>query len=209
MLYYAELFDHSNKVGGKTEKYFLKTVIPYLKKVGYESHFFSTQYGLGPREFWLVTKVEEAGHFDLWEKLSCEPEGQEILRDIEKFTTNKCRYVMKDLEPKVNWIREPGKMYHMESFKSIALPGRLEKFFLDRALPYLRGRGFGLKLFKNQYGLGVGEFWFVTEMDSFSSIDNWPDMVGGEPEGTAVMEELLSIIDIPKASIIKECLVTD
>lgn len=209
MLYYAELFDHGYKVGGEAGEYFLKAVIPYLKKEGYESYFFSTQYGLGSREFWLVTAVEEVTHFDLWDKLSRKPEGQEILWGIEKLTTNKCIYVMKDLDLKVKWIREPGKMYHMENFNSIVTHGRLEEFFLNRALPYLRGRGFGLKLFKNQYGLGVGEFWFVTEMDSFSSIDNWSNMIAGEPEGAAVMEELLSIIDIPKASIIKECLTAD
>ena len=95
-------------------------------------------------------------------------------------------------------------MYHMENFNSIAEPGIIEKFFTKKALPYLRGRGFSLKIFKTRFGQGPADFWFVTEMDNFSSLDRWPEMASGELEGKKIMNELLEIIDVPKANIIKE-----
>lgn len=206
VIYKVELFDRSSKQV-ELEQYFQKVALPYLKERCCEAYFFSAQYGLAPREYWLVTaldkdKPEPDG---LWNQLlDGEPGAREITNSLLQYTKDKCTYKMIDLEPGVKWILRPGKMYHVENFNSTAGPGKLEEFFTGKALPYFRSRGFYVKIFKTCLGAAPADFWFITEMDSFSSLDKWPEMASGEPEGEKVMKELLDIIDIPKASIIKE-----
>jgi hypothetical protein len=204
MMYHIEFFNNAGKAG-EMEDYFQKVALPYFKKKGFEVYFFATQYGLGNKEFCFVKSIEGFGSVDLWDnKARGEAEGKAIMENLEKLMTDIRADLVTDLEPEVKWIREPGKMYHLENFNSTAEKGKLEKFFIEEAFPYLRNVGFNIKLFKTLHKLGQADFWFITEMDSFASLDKWPQMAAGKPQGEEIMKKLLDIIDIPRATILKE-----
>lgn len=204
MMYHIEFFNSLGK-RGEIEEYFQKVALPYLKDKGFEVYFLATQFGLGLREFCFVTAIEKFGSIDFWDDIARgETKGKEIMDNLESLMYDIKASIVKDLEPEIKWIRESEKMYHLENFNSRGSAEELEDFFIYTAFPYLRKRGFNIKLLKTQHELGPADYWFITEMDSFVSIDKWPEMAAGEPEGEKIMSRLLEIIDIPKATIIKE-----
>jgi len=204
MMYHLEYFN-SNINQREVEEYFQKVALPYLRNKGFEVYLFATQFGLGLREYWFVTSMENFGSIDLWDDLYIEEkEGKEIMGNMENLIANVRANIVKDLEPDIKWIRNSGKMYHIEHFNSTAERDKLEKFFIKEAFLYLRKKGFHVKLFKTQHELGPAEFWFVTEMDNFASIDRWPEMTIADEEGRKIMEKLMSLIDVPIASIVKD-----
>lgn len=94
-------------------------------------------------------------------------------------------------------------MWHVETFNSRGRPGEMEQV-LKRALGYWRGRGFTVRVFVTQYALGPAQFWLLTKLDRFGDLDKWPQMATGEPEGEALMQELLSLADSMTASVVAE-----
>lgn len=98
-------------------------------------------------------------------------------------------------------------MWHIEIFNAREDPSGLVTFMRHRALPYFRRRGFHVRFFVTQHELGPRDFWFMTEVSKFSDLDYWPEWAAGEPEGAAVLDELLSrIAGAPRASIAAEVL---
>ncbi|AOQ25097.1 hypothetical protein MTAT_01050 [Moorella thermoacetica] len=57
----------------------------------------------------------------------------------------------------------------------------MEAYLRDVALPFFRQRGFQVSLGVTKYGLGPRQFWLVTQMDNFDSIDQWEGRTGGTP----------------------------
>ena len=165
----------------------------------------STQYGLGNKQFCFATSIEKLGSIDVWDEITkSDEQGRSIKEGLEGLMKDIRASIVKDLEPAIPWIREPNKMYHIETFNATPQTEELEEFFIERAFPYLRDKGFHVKLFKTIHELGPSDYWFITEMDSFSSLDQWPQMAAGDPKGIKIMERLIDIIDVPRATIIKE-----
>lgn len=94
-------------------------------------------------------------------------------------------------------------MWHVETFNSRGAPGQMEDL-LRRALVYWRARGFTVRVFVTQYSLGQRQFWLLTQLDRFGDLERWPAMATGDAEGTALMNELLSLADGMTASVVAE-----
>jgi hypothetical protein len=75
---------------------------------------------------------------------------------------------------------------------------------LHRALAYWRSRGFTVRVYVTQYSLGAKQFWLLTKLDRFGDLERWPAMATGEPEGEAIMQDLLSLADGMTASVVAE-----
>jgi hypothetical protein len=75
---------------------------------------------------------------------------------------------------------------------------------LRRALVYWRSRGFTVRVYETQYSLGVRQFWLCTRLDGFGDLERWPAMATGEPEGQAIMADLLGLADGMTASVVAE-----
>jgi len=204
MNYRIEQFDRIDNQDS-LGSYIQQTVLPYYKNLGFNAYLFSTQYSLGLREMWLVTSMERLNMVTLiGEKFFDDKEGKDIERNLVSKTVDSMSTTVKDLEPEIKWIRIPGKMYHVENFNSLVGCEAFEKFFLREAFPYLRKRGFNIKLFRTLQGYRPADYWFITEMDRFASIDNWSKLASGEPEGEKIMQKFMLYTSIPKASVIKE-----
>lgn len=94
-------------------------------------------------------------------------------------------------------------MWHVETFNSRGRPGEMEAV-LRRALTYWRNRGFTVRVYVTQYSLGPAQFWLLTKLDRFGDFEKWPAMATGEPEGEAIMQELLSVAEDMTASVVSE-----
>jgi hypothetical protein len=94
-------------------------------------------------------------------------------------------------------------MWHVETFNSRGQPGEMEAV-LRRALLYWRSRGFTVRVYVTQYSLGSAQFWLLTELDRFGDLERWPAMATGEPEGQAIMHDLLSLAADMTASVVAE-----
>ena len=196
-MYYIEHFDYKGRQE-EIQEYFQKFLFPCLHEKELKGHFFSTQYGLGHSEYCFIIQFEEISSMGLFMEIvdnDCE------IRD--KIRTNRFS-IVNDIEQKDDWIRESGKTYHMESFKPTIPARELEKFFIESAFPYLRYKDFHVKLLKTGYNLGTPDYLFITEMDNFASIDQWPEKTFGDREGKKILENLIDIIDKPKAIVIRE-----
>jgi hypothetical protein len=75
---------------------------------------------------------------------------------------------------------------------------------LRRALGYWRGRGFTVHVYVTQYSLGPAQFWLLTRLDRFGDFERWPAMATGEPEGEAIMQDLLNLAEGMTASVVSE-----
>lgn len=94
-------------------------------------------------------------------------------------------------------------MWHVETFNSRGRPGEMETV-LRRALNYWRSRGFTVRVYVTQYSLGHAQFWLLTKLDRFGDFEQWPAMATGEPEGSAIMQDLLSLAEGMTASVVAE-----
>lgn len=94
-------------------------------------------------------------------------------------------------------------MWHVETFNSRGAPGQMQAV-LRRALVYWRSRGFTVRVFETQFSLGRRQFWLCTHLDSVGDFERWPDMATSEPEGQAIMTDLLSLADDMTASLVAE-----
>lgn len=96
-------------------------------------------------------------------------------------------------------------MWHIEIFSARSDPAGMVTFFRQKALPYLRHRGFNVKFFATQHELGPKDFWFLTEAPDFADLDQWPERAEGEPEGAAIMREMEARqAGSPRASVVSE-----
>lgn len=98
----------------------------------------------------------------------------------------------------------PGGMWHVETFASKVEASVLEAFLKDELLPYMRSRGFTVKVFLTQYSLGPEQFWLLTELQNMGSFDKWPEMAEGEPRGRELMDKLVSMVANVKASVVRD-----
>jgi hypothetical protein len=98
----------------------------------------------------------------------------------------------------------PGGLWHIETFESKVEPGVLEAFFKDELLPYMRSRGFVVKVFATQYSLGPAQFWLLTELSTMGSFDEWPEMAEGEPHGRALMDRLAGMMGGVRGSVVRD-----
>ncbi len=77
-MYHVEYFNSKGKPGEMEA--LLKQVLSYWRCRGFEVKVYQRQYSLGPKEFCLVTKMEEIGDMDDWaEKAQSEPDGQALM----------------------------------------------------------------------------------------------------------------------------------
>lgn len=97
-------------------------------------------------------------------------------------------------------------MWHFEKFQaSKGVPGEMEMFMLEEALPFFRSRGFNVKFFVTQHEMGEGEFFFVTEAAAFADLDRWPAMVGDEPGGVELLTRMVNMVEgSPQANMLRE-----
>lgn len=98
----------------------------------------------------------------------------------------------------------PGGLWHVETFESKVEPGMLEAFFMDELLPYMRSRGFTVKVFVTQYSLGPARFWLLTKLSTMGSFDEWPEMAEGEARGRELMNRLAGMIDSVRGSVVRD-----
>ena len=56
-----------------------------------------------------------------------------------------------------------GGMWHVETFAPRGDASVLASFLKEELLPYMRSRGFNVKVFLTQYALGPDQFWLLTE----------------------------------------------
>ncbi|GAC1313365.1 MAG: hypothetical protein NVSMB2_01140 [Chloroflexota bacterium] len=94
-------------------------------------------------------------------------------------------------------------MWHVETFNSRGRPGEMQAV-LRRALVYWRRRGFTVRIFETQYSLGARQFWLCTQLDAVGEFERWPAMATAEPEGLAIMTDLLSLAEGMTASLVAE-----
>ena len=97
-----------------------------------------------------------------------------------------------------------GGMWHVETFAPRVESSVLATFFKDELLPYMRSRGFNVKVFITQFALGPEQFWLLTELDSMASFDKWPQMAEGEPRGHELMDRLASMVTNVRASVVRD-----
>jgi hypothetical protein len=97
-----------------------------------------------------------------------------------------------------------GGMWHVETFASKVEASILASFMKDELLPYMRSRGFSVKVFITQYSLGPAQFWLLTELHNMGSFDQWPEMAEGEPRGRELMDKLVSMVTDVKASVVRD-----
>jgi len=98
----------------------------------------------------------------------------------------------------------PGGMWHVETFEPKVEADMLAAFMKDELLPYMRARGFSVKVFLTQYSLGPAQFWLLTELENMGSFDKWPEMAEGEPRGRELMDRLVSMVTDVKASVVRD-----
>ena len=98
----------------------------------------------------------------------------------------------------------PGGMWHVETFASKVAASVLAAFLKDELLPYMRTRGFNVKVFATQYALGPAQFWLLTELENMGSFDHWPEMAEGEPRGRELMDKITSMVTDVKASVVRD-----
>jgi len=97
-----------------------------------------------------------------------------------------------------------GGMWHVETFAPRVESSVLATFFKDELLPYMRSRGFNVKVFVTQFALGTEQFWLLTELDSMASFDKWPQMAEGEPRGRQLMDRVASMVTNVRASVVRD-----
>jgi hypothetical protein len=96
------------------------------------------------------------------------------------------------------------KMYHIEVLKPKGDINELVAFFRDVALPYWRSRGFEVKVYVREHGLGYGPVWFFTGIDAFGDIDGWAEKALGEEEGRRIMDKLHTLSEVDQGNIITD-----
>jgi len=97
-----------------------------------------------------------------------------------------------------------GGMWHVETFAPRGDASVLASFLKEELLPYMRSRGFNVKVFLTQYALGPDQFWLLTELDSMASFDKWPQMAEGEPRGRELMDQVTSMVENVRASVVRD-----
>jgi hypothetical protein len=197
MVYTNLMFDH----GCPHEELvaFLKDrFIPYLHRR--QIRILEAQQGLSPSEYQLA--FEDTGKEDMASLLSNDDEGRELYQQFLSKTNNACQRRLLDLEPDVAWFREDCRLYHLETFNIIVDTGAFEKFMVEEAFPYWRGRGFHTKLFRVMEQ--PGKYLLMTEMSMLGSIDRWSEMALGEERGMALMQRMAGSMDYPRGSVLKD-----
>jgi len=96
------------------------------------------------------------------------------------------------------------KMQHVETFDCTGTATEFEEFVRDKVLPYWRRRGFKVRIYRTEAALGPSQYWLVTAIDNFGSIDSWTQMAVGEREGRELMEQYLSLVQNVRASVIRD-----
>ncbi|GAB6172858.1 hypothetical protein JCM15765_23360 [Paradesulfitobacterium aromaticivorans] len=204
-MYHVELFNAKNNSAKQVEAYFRDTALPFFRERNFKLNLLFTQYGLGPRQFWFVTEIEKVGDIDGWDSRTMkDAKGQEIMSCLAGMVGEARASVLIDLEPDVEWCGRFERMFHVEWFNPLGNSSDVQQFMLNVVLPYWRKRGYFVKLFQTIHELSPTEYWLVTQMDGFASLDQWAQMGAGEPEGQEILQKLLSLITVPRASIIKE-----
>lgn len=97
-MWHVELF---NSAGTWTDLagLFQHEVLPYWRSRGFTVHLLTTQMGLGPRHFWLLTGLERFGSFDEWgERALGEERGRELMARIDALIVDKRAHVIRDVE---------------------------------------------------------------------------------------------------------------
>jgi len=203
-MFHVELFDAKGK-SEELEIYFRNVVLPFFRERKFEVSLFITQYGLGPRHFWFVTGIEKIGLIDEWENMTMKNvEDKKFMLNLSEKIIDAWASIIKDVEPDITWSGTSGWMFHIEWFNALGKSVRVKEFILNELLPYWRKHSFSAKLYITQHELGPKEFWLITQIENFSSLDFWPEMAAGEPEGQELLKKLLSMVSIPQASIVKE-----
>jgi len=203
-MFHVELFNAKGK-SEELEIYFCNVVIPFFRERKFDVSLFITQYGLGPRHFWFVTGMEKIGFIDEWENMTMKNvEDKEFMLNLSEKIIDSWASIIKDVEPDITWSGTPGRMFHIEWFNALGKSVGVKEFILNELLPYWRKRGFSAKLYITQDELGPKEFWLITQIENFYSLDFWPKMAAGEPKGQKLLKKLLSMVSVPQASIVKE-----
>lgn len=97
-MYHVEWFNSKGKPGEMEA--LLKRVLTYWRCRGFEVWAFARQYALGPKEFCLVTKMEEFGDIDDWaERAQGEPAGEALMIELVSMVDDIQAAVVDEIAP--------------------------------------------------------------------------------------------------------------
>lgn len=204
-MWHIEIFNARCKAA-EMEAYFREEALPYFRSRGFGVHFFCTQHELGPKDFWFLTEAPNFADLDLWpERATGEARGAAVMDGLLDRIAGSPRAsvaaeVMTAGAGALRWDACP--MWHVELFNGA---GReLESTLRDEVLPYWRSRGFTAHLLSTQLGLGPRQFWLLTGMERFGSIDGWEQQALGESRGRELMARINDLIVDKRAHVIRD-----
>ena len=196
-------FDHAC-LHGELEIYIKEVMIPCMNGKGISAHLLKAVESLSPREYQLVLEgddMPEGG--GILENLLCSNgEGRRIYEQFSAKAANVYSRILGDMEPDIPWFCMEGRLYHLETFNSVVGEKDFESLFLEGCFPYWRQRGFHVKLFRVLSQ--PDSYMLMTEMKSIGSIDSWPEMATGEAKGKTLMQKVVSSMDYPRGSIVRD-----
>jgi hypothetical protein len=95
-------------------------------------------------------------------------------------------------------------MQHVETFDCKISSAEFEVFVREELLPYWRGKGLQVWVFRFEAALGPSQYALVTGMENFASIDSWPAKSTGDQQGRELMVRYQSYVQNLRAVVLKD-----